>query len=113
MAQGRWVKDFCPYAKDQGFYSVIGDVAPGEKVFGFTHTLTGSGTNALVLKTETNGLVTEMADKNYRVLVTKSVTGSIVPGAEALVALKTKSGFSLFGTQNSDYDIIVIGRVLY
>jgi hypothetical protein len=30
--KGKWIKDYCPYCKDQGFDSVIGNVAPGEVV---------------------------------------------------------------------------------
>lgn len=112
MAKGRWVKDICPFAKDQGFNSVIGDEAPGETVFGFTHTMSGT-TETLTFKTETVGLVTQMADKNYRVLVTKSSTGSIVAATTAAIGAKLETTFAIRGESGKAYDIIVIGRVLY
>jgi len=112
MAKGRWVKDICPFAKDQGFDSVIGDVAPGETVFGFTHLMLSSS-DTLTLKAVTNGLVTEMADRNYRVLVTKTAAGSIVAGSEAIITTKTKLTFVLKGENALSYDVIVIGRILY
>jgi hypothetical protein len=112
MAKGRWVKDSCPFAKDQGFNSVIGDVAPGEQIFGFTHTMS-STPDTLTLKTETNGLVSEMADRNYRVIATKVSTGSIAALGEPVISAKTKLSFDLDGENSTDYDLIVIGRVLY
>lgn len=110
MAKGRWVKDSCPYAKDQGFNSVIGDVRPGETVFGFSITTT-STSHTCTLKTVTAGLVTQMDDTNYRILVTKVSAGSVV--TVPTTATKTKTSFILQAENAEDYDVIVIGRVLY
>jgi len=108
--KGRWVKDICPYAKDQGFNSVIGDVRPGEKIFGFTVTSTSTDMT-LTLKTVTGGKVTQMHDLNYRVIPVKVDTGSVA--AVAYIKTKAKTSFHLCAENNKIYDIVVIGRVLY
>ncbi len=107
----RWVKDYCPFAKDQGFMGVVGDVAPGETVFGFTVTLLASPT-VLVLRTVTKGLVKQMKDTNYRVQVTKVLSGSI-GAVNPYVTTKTEDRFSLYGDVGSNYDVVVIGHVSY
>jgi hypothetical protein len=107
----RWIKDYCPFAKDQGFMGVIGDVAPGETVFGFTVALMASPT-ALVLRTQTDGKVHQMKDIYYRVEVTKSAAGSLA-GADPYVGLKTETQLSLYGEVGATYDVIVIGHVNY
>jgi len=111
MAKRRWVKDYCPFAKDQGFMGVIGDVAPGETVFGFSVTL-GASPTAMVLRTQTNGKVKQMKDTYYRVQVTKVTSGSIV-GANPYVGLKTEVQFSLYGEVGATYDVVVVGHVNY
>lgn len=110
MAKGKWIKDTCPYAKDQGFYSVIGDVRPGETVFGFSVT-TGSTDHSCVLKTVTEGKVVQMDDTNYRVIATKVGAGSVA--TVPIVKTKTKTSFNIAGENAKVYDVIVIGRVLY
>jgi hypothetical protein len=111
MAKRRWIKDYCPFAKDQGFMGVVGDVAPGETVFGFTVTL-GASPTAMVFSTQTGGKIKMMKDTYYRVQITKVTAGSIA-GANPYIAAKTKSQFSLYGEAGAIYDIIVIGHVNY
>lgn len=111
MAKKRWIKDYCPFAKDQGFMGVIGDVAPGETVFGFTITLSAA-TQTLVFNTVTSGKVKLMKDTNYRVQVTKVASGSIVT-AGPYVDWKYKDQFNLNGEAGATYDVIVIGHVNY
>ena len=110
MAKRRWIKDYCPFAKDQGFMGVIGDVAPGETVFGFTVSIAASPT-AMVFSTQTKNKVKLMKDTYYRVLVTKVSTGSVL-ATNPYVGLKTKSQFSLYGEAGT-YDVIVVGHVNY
>lgn len=109
----RWVKDYCPYAKDQGFLSVIGDVAPGEQVFGFTY-LTVGGDDVITFATETHKRVTQMKDTNYRVQLTKVTAASgASEGSEAYVRTQTAVSFVLIGDTAQLYDVIVIGRINY
>jgi len=109
----RWVKDYCPFSRDQGFLSVIGDVAPGEQVFGFSYTM-GSGTATVTFKTETHGRVTQMKDLNYRVQLTKVTAASgASEGSEAYVRTQTETTFVLVGDNSQVYDVIVIGRINY
>jgi hypothetical protein len=110
--KGRWVKDSCPYARDQGFQSVVGNVAPGETVFGFTYLMT-SASDTITLKTVTKGLVTQMADKQYRVIPMKVDTGSIADADIPRVSSKKEATFVLSAENAKYYDVIVVGRVLY
>jgi len=107
----RWISQYCPYAKDQGFLSVIGDVAPGEIVFGFTITGTGSG-QSVVFSAATTGRVHQMKDTKYRVQITKCTSGSIVATA-AYHYSQTKVGFVMDVESGEDYDVVVIGKVSY
>ena len=107
----RWIKDYCPYAKDQGFMAVVGDVVMGESVFGFSHTQLGV-TDTIVLNTATNGKVKQMKNNAYRVQVTKVSAGSIT-GTAPFVVTKTKVNLSLKGEIGEDYDIVVIGKIAY
>ena len=109
--KGKWIKDYCPYAKDQGFDSVIGNVAPGETVFGFRHVLV-AGTDTLNLNTVTEGKVTMMKNTNYRILVTKVDAGSTLT-AVAYTSWKYKDAFNLTGDAGGTYDIIVVGKIGY
>lgn len=111
MAKKRWIKDYCPFARDQGFMGVVGDVAPGETVFGFTITL-GATPTAMVFSTQTRNKIKLMKDTNYRIQVTKVTAGSIA-GANPYVGLKTKSQFSLYGEVGAIYDVIIVGHVNY
>jgi len=114
----RWVKDYCPFARDQGMDSIIGDVAAGETVFGFQFLHPG-GPGALVnLKISTNGKVTQMQDAFYKVFVTKSATAVYPPGIPAVVNKpyayeQYADHFQLYGDTGEWYDVVVIGKVLY
>lgn len=111
MAKRRWIKDYCPFAKDQGFMGVVGDVAPGETVFGFSVTL-GATPTTLVFRITTGGKVKQMKDTNYRVQVTKVTTGSIVT-ANPWIDFKYEDQFNLNGEVGAIYDVIVVGHVNY
>ncbi len=108
--KNKWIKDYCPYAKDQGFDSVIGNVAPGETVFGFRYRITATP-EALTFASVTENRVTMMRDTGYRVLITK-----VSAGSEATIPsyyLPAKLGFTIVGENGEDYDVIVVGRVGY
>lgn len=106
----RWVKDYCPYAKDQGFMAVVGDVAPGETAFGFSHRQV-AGTDTLDFNTKTAGKIKQMQNAGFKVQVTKSSAGSVV--TVPFVLSKTAIGFNLTAEAGEDYDIVVIGKVAY
>ena len=108
--KGKWIRDYCPYCKDQGFDSIIGDVAPGEMVFGFYHNQTGA-LDIINLNTATGGKITMMRDTNYRVLVTKISAGSEVSAPYSL--RKGKDQFYLGAEAGEEYDIVVVGHVGY
>jgi hypothetical protein len=106
----RWVKDYCPYAKDQKFDSITGNVYPGEQVFGFTHTQVAAS-DKLVFATETHNRVTYMKNTAYRVQVTKVSAGSVATVAFAYEQYKDYC--RLYGEAGEIYDIIIIGRIGY
>ncbi len=122
----KWVKDVCPFAKDQNFYSVIGEVVPGETVFGFTVTMTGAS-QAVDFATETareqgtagkgttgQRIIHQMADAYYRVFATKvSTDGGASEGNATYEVTKSVTGFTLYGDNGRTYDVIVIGKVLF
>lgn len=114
----KWVKDVCPFAKDQGFTSVVGDVEKGISVFGFSFRSTG--TDAIVFKTVTGGRVTQMESFTettgahntwYQVSVTKISSGS----AASTVNISTigHTGFTITAESGEDYDVIVRGRIAF
>ena len=106
----RNISESCPWARDQGMLGVVENVAPGESVFGFRHTL-ASASETLSLRTKTNGKVSQMKDDRYRVQVVKE--GSEYVTAEAYVDSKTLTGFTLYGDSGGTYSIVVIGRVAF
>lgn len=112
--KGKWVKDYCPYAKDQGFDSVIGDVALGESIFGFQY-LHPDVPGLVNFALATNGKVHQMADARYRVLVTRSQSSSYGPPVvnKAYVYGQYADHFHLAGDAGEWYDIVVIGIIAY
>ena len=108
--KGKWIKDYCPFAKDQGFDGIIGNVAPGELVFGFKHVQVGA-TDTIYFNPATEEKVTMMRDTLYRILVTKSSAGSVL--AVPYTTYKYKDSFDLTAETGQEYDIIVIGKVGY
>ena len=114
MVTGKWFKDSCPYCKDQGFPSVVGDVETGESVFGFTHLQVNSGADTITFATETGGKVHNMADTDYKVLVTRTDAGSeATSNALTIVSAQTRVSFALTGVTAQYYDVIIRGRILY
>jgi len=111
--KGRWTKDFCPFARDQGLLSVIGNIERGQTIFGFSVTLTGAS-KVLVFKTVTKSKVTEMASIDYHVFPcgsTETTSGPAAPTVVAYVTNKTKLAFTLHGQMGFSYDVIVQGKV--
>ena len=111
--EGCWVKDYCPFAKDQGMLGVMGNVEQGQTIFGFSVTLVGAA-DALVFHTVTNGRVTEMSAIDYHVFVNGATESTSSPGVPAVVAwvnLKTKLGLTLHGDTGFSYDVVVQGKV--
>jgi len=122
----KWVKNVCPFAHDQGFDSVIGDVKPGETVFGFTHTMAAAHDH-LNFATETaveqgtsgkgttgQRTIHQMEDTYYRVFASKvSTDGGASEGAGTYEVTKALDGFVLYADNGYMYDIIVIGRVKF
>lgn len=108
--KGKWAKDYCPYCRDQNMYSVVGDVDPGETIFGFPYSLSGASAT-ITFRTETRRRVSAMANTDYRVEITKVSSGSevTVPYPSA----KGKLSFTLNGENGKDYDIIVKGKISY
>jgi hypothetical protein len=106
----KWIKDYCPYARNQGFYSVVGNVNKGQKVFGFEHTQV-AGTDAIVLSTATRNVVNQMQDTSYEVILSDTSSGSVV--TVCYVTGKTKVGFNIVGEVAAIYDVVVIGNVNY
>ena len=114
MATGKWFKDSCPYCKDQGFDSVIGDVEAGETIFGFTHTMVATA-DKLTFATETVNRITQMADTDYKVIATR-ITATSGGGSEVSVPYiydQHVGYFYLAGEAGWQYDVIVRGRILY
>jgi hypothetical protein len=121
MPNKRWIKDYCPFAKDQGFMSIVGDVAPGETVFGFTipaALMTANTGIALTFAQLTSGYgmgsiskVTQMKDAVWRAMCSAVTSGSeiLLPKIYA----KTKVGFTIKADASKDYDVVIIGRILY
>ena len=109
----KWIKDYCPFSRDQNFLSVVGDVAPGEIVFGFSWTGGGLGdTITFADATPTYAKVKQMKNSRYRIQVTKSSAGSIVTAAPHVYG-QTKVKFNMDTEAGEVYDIIVIGKVSY
>ena len=120
----KWISQVCPFAHDQGFDSVVGDVKPGETVFGFTHTMVAAHDH-LNFATETaieqgasgkgttgQRIIHEMADTYYRVFASKvSIDGGASEGSGTYEVTKAVNGFILYADITKMYDIIVIGRV--
>jgi hypothetical protein len=106
----KWVKDYCPYSKAQGFYAIVGNVDRGQKVFGFSHTL-GAANEDLVLATKTRGAVHQMDDTGYEVEVVKTSAGSVA--TVVYITSKTVTQFNLRGENGQTYDIVVVGNVDY
>lgn len=120
MSNKRWVSDYCPFAKDQGFLSIVGDVAPGETVFGFTISaaLMASGTLASTFAALTSGYgmgsvskVTQMKDAVWRALISCQASGS--EGAVPKITVKSKTGFTIVGDAGKAIDVVIIGRIAY
>ena len=106
----KWIKDYCPFAKNQGFYSIVGNVGKGQKVFGFSHSQV-AGTDAIVLATVTRKAITQMQDTGYEVIITDTSTASVV--TLVYTTGKTKVGFNIVGEAAATYDVVVIGNVNY
>ncbi len=106
----KWIKDYCPFAKSQGFYSIVGNVNKGQKVFGFSHTQ-AAGSDAITFSSSTRNVIKQMQDVGYEVVVTDTSTTSVV--TVAYVTTKTKTGFTLVGEAAATYDVVVIGNVNY
>jgi hypothetical protein len=107
----KWAKDSCPYASDQGFYSVVGDIEEGETLFGFTHTQVGAS-DTITLATSTGGQVNVMADTDYQVEATKLSATSVSVTAVAYITSKSRTAFVLNGDAGDMYDVIIKGRVM-
>jgi len=111
--EGRWIKDYCPFARDNGLLSIIGNVESEQTIFGFSVALTGASA-ALVFSTVTNSKVTEMDGVDYHVFVCGSTETTSAPGAPAVVGYvtnKTKLGLTLHGENGFSYDIVVQGKL--
>jgi hypothetical protein len=106
----KWIKDYCPYAKNQGFYSVVGNVDKGQKVFGFEHTQS-AGSDTITFASATRNIVTQMQDTSYEVILSDTSSGSVVTICSVLS--KTKTSFALVGESSAVYDVVVIGNVNY
>jgi hypothetical protein len=114
----RFFKDYCPFAKDQGFLSVTGNVALGESVFGFT--IAGTGAGQLVVFSaatapysgQSQSTVHEMKNTRYKVQITKTSSGSVVSTA-AFHHTQLKTGFTMESENGEDYDVVVIGKVAF
>jgi hypothetical protein len=104
-----WAKDFCPFCRDQGFYSIIGDVALGEQIFGFKLTSTGSA-QTVTLSTATAGKVHQMKDEKYRLFITKLDSQvETIPCSYT----RTKVNFIMDGDTGTEYDVLIVGKVAF
>ena len=106
----KWIKDYCPFARNQGFYSVVGNVDKGQKVFGFEHSQV-AGDDTIVFSTATKNVVTQMQDTSYEVIITDTSAVSVV--TFVWVTDKTKTSFHIHGEVNAIYDVVVLGNVNY
>ena len=106
----KWIKDYCLFARNQGFYSVVGNVDKGQKVFGFEHSQV-AGADTIVLSTATKNVVTQMQDTGYEVIVTDTSAASVV--TFSYITGKTKTSFVLNGEVGAVYDVVVLGNVNY
>jgi hypothetical protein len=124
VMKDKWISQVCPFARDQGFDSVIGDVKPGETVFGFTHTMVAAHDHLnfaveTAVEKGTSGkgtkgqrIIHEMADIYYRVFASKiSTDGGASEGAGTYEVTKAVNGFILYADIGMMYDVVVIGRV--
>jgi hypothetical protein len=108
--KNKWVSSICPFAKDQGFSSVIGDVAPGETVFGFTH-IQVAAQDDIYFRIATSGKVNQMSNTNYKVEVTKVSADSEV--SVPFGYNQYKDHFTLDAEAGEQYDVVVIGKMIY
>ena len=111
--EGRWIKDYCPFAKDQGMLGAMGNVEQGQTIFGFSVTLVAAA-DVLVFRTVTNGRVTEMDAIDFHAFVNGATESTSSPGVPAVVAYitnKTKLGLTLHGEKGFSYDVVVQGKV--
>jgi len=114
----KFLQEYCPYSKDQGFLSVIGDVEQGHTMFGFSVILTGA-TLAVVFKTHTRNegaggpQVNEMDGIDYHVFpfCSTETSSAALPTVLAYVTNKSRLGFTLHGEAGFTYDVIVKGKV--
>lgn len=106
--KGKWISDVCPFAKDQGFLSVVSNVESGETVFGFTHRQSGE-TDIINFKTKTAGKVTQMKDTDYKVIIGAIAGTSQTKNYFSLS--QSRTGFTLTAVPGESYDILVIGKV--
>jgi hypothetical protein len=114
----KFLQDYCPYSKDQGFLDVVGDVEQGDTMFGFSVTTTKAVTT-VIFDTDTRNegaggpQVHEMNGIDYHVFPFCSTesTSAFLPLVLCYVTDKTRLGFTLHGEANFTYDIIVKGRV--
>jgi hypothetical protein len=106
----KWIKDYCPFAKNQGFYSVVGNVDRGQKVFGFAHTQV-AGADTITLSTATRNVVKQMQDTGYEIMVTDTSVTSVV--TLVFTTSKTKTSFVLNGEAGATYDVVILGNVNY
>lgn len=119
----KWAKNVCPFCKDQGFDSIIGDPLPGETVISFTHTMT-SDHDTLDFATVTakqlgvvgprnQRIIHQMRDIMYRVFATRADEGdeSHTEAGATYQYTKDYTGFVFYGESGYTYDFVVIGRV--
>lgn len=121
---GKWAKDYCPYCKSQGFPALLGSSLKDQVGFGFPSGALSGSTLAVSFATLTTpykmlglerglkkaSLVSQMADDDYQIIISKSnTTGSTAP----YPTLITPVGFTLNGDSGATYDIFILGSILY
>ncbi len=122
----KWAKDVCPFCKDQGFDSIVGDPKPGETVIGITHTMVGAADTLDFLtytakeygphtgiSVQNTRIIHQMADLLYRVFISRADEGDEATDESnsTYIGTKTLTSFVVNGIAGHTYDIIVVGRV--
>jgi len=127
-SQKKWAKDYCPYCKARGINAILGSSVKDEILFGFHATTGGGGTYAVKFGTVSkyinlfalpagsldNPLFTSMADATYQISITKAkVAAGVVPTIPPWASSINREGFTLNGDANSEYDVYILGQILY
>lgn len=131
---GKWAWDYCPSCKAMKYKAIVGSIFQDIATFAFKVTTDGAGLATVLFRNAMDStgayvglgetelyetgqqkpyLVSQMANANYHLAVTKShpIAGAVV--VSPWVDLVTKAGFRLHGDASVQYDVLVLGQIQY